>query len=118
MRTLGEMQYGIKTEGPKAKLQFLEGAPLVIENVGFFDSDFAPGACVQCSRHEPGSDDADPSDETEGGVLVQPRVRKVWFVTFSETVIKVLEENVGNEPYIATLMSHKSASDRTYWTIE
>lgn len=96
MRTLGEIQYGIKTDGPKAKLQVLEGALLVIEKVGFFDSDFAPGACVQCSQNE----------------------KKVWFVTFSETVIKVLEENVGAEPYIATLMSHQSASDRTYWTIE
>lgn len=118
MKTLGEMQYGIKTEGPKAKLQVLEGSPLVIERVGFFDSDFAPGACVQCSQvpRLPLMERDERRPEHENIELPPPA--KVWFVTFSETVIGVLEDNEGSEPYIATLMSHKSASDRTYWTIE
>lgn len=95
-KTLGELQYGIAAEGPKASLQLLEGSLLTILSVGYFDGDIGAGAVVQCERGD----------------------SKVWFATFSEYVMATLETNRENEPYTATLISHESKGGRTYWTLE
>ena len=95
-KSLNEIRYGMATEGDKMKLPALEGAPLLIESFHLFESEFAPGACVQCSLKD----------------------NKVWFVTHSEFVIATLELMKGNEPYFATPTLQKSASDRTYITLE
>ena len=95
-RSLNEIRYGMATEGDKMKLPALEGAPLLIESFTHFESDFAPGACVQCTLKD----------------------NKIWFVTHSEFVIATLELMNGTEPYFATPTLQKSASDRTYITLE
>lgn len=95
-KSLNEIRYGMATHGDKMKLPALEGAPLLIEEFTLFDSEFAPGACVQCTLKE----------------------HQVWFVTFSEFVIETLSLMKGNEPYTCTPTLQKSASDRTYITLE
>lgn len=95
-KSLNEVRYGLRTEGMKAKVPQLEGAVLTILAVSFFESEFAPGAAVQC--------------EQDG--------KKVWFVTHSEFMIETLALMKGNEPYVATPTCNKSASDRTYYTLE
>lgn len=96
MKTLGELKYGIPSEGPKATLSQLEGSLVAVLSAGYFEGDIGTGAVVQCARGD----------------------HKVWFVTFSEFVQATLEENKDNEPYLATLISHQSKGGRTYWTLE
>jgi hypothetical protein len=95
-KSLNEVRYGMATEGVKCKFPQLEGAVLTILAVSFFDAEFAPGACVQFAQGE--------------GIG--------WFITHSEFVIQTLDMMKGNEPYQATPTANKSASDRTYYTLE
>ena len=96
MPTVNELLYGMKTEGPQAKMAQLEGTALEVQGVSFFETDFGSGACVQCRKGD----------------------LPVWFVTFSSVVIDTLEKLKGKEPYTATFTSHTSGTGRTYWTME
>lgn len=95
-KSLNEIRYGMKTAGISTKLPQLEGSAIVVERVSFFDSEFAPGACVQFTQGE--------------GIG--------WFVTHAAVIIETLHEMLGALPFETTPTSHKSASDRTYWTLE
>ncbi len=95
-KTLNEIRYGLVTLGTSAKLPQLEGVDLTILAFSLFESEFAPGACVQCMAMD----------------------KDVWFVTFSEFVIKTLEMMTDHMPYTATPTTHVSASGRTYITLE
>ena len=96
MPRVSEILYGVRTEGTQVKLAQIEGADLDVTAVGFFESEFAPGAVVVFTR------------DGEAG----------WFVTFSGVIIETLEKIKDVLPITARFMSHKSASGRTYWTIE
>ena len=95
-RSLNEVRYGMKTEGIKVKLPHVEGASITVVAVSFFESEFAPGACVQFLQGE----------------------GKGWFLTHSEFVIEILRQMKDHLPFETTPTSNKSASDRTYWTLE
>jgi len=95
-KTLNEIRYGMKTVGPNAKLPTLQGVELTIEAFSTFESEFAPGACVQCTAMD----------------------KDVWFVTFSEFVIETLKMMQAHMPYVAMPTVHESASGRTYITLE
>lgn len=96
MPRLSELVYGIKLKGPQVKLPQIEGADVDVTAVGFFEAEFAPGAAVQIKG--------------ENG--------QAWVVTFSQVIIETLALHQDKLPFTATFTSHKSASDRTYWTIE
>ncbi|GAF75440.1 unnamed protein product [marine sediment metagenome] len=96
MPRLSELQYGISTEGPKVKLEQIEGALVTVLAVGFFKSDFAPGAAIQFSQ-----DDV-----------------KSWLVTYSQVVIETLEKYMDKLPLDAMFIQQTSAIGRKFWTIE
>lgn len=96
MPRASQLLYGIAVEGTQVKLSQIEGADVEVLSVGFFESDFAPGAAVQIAQGE----------------------EKAWFLTFSQVILETLDQLKGKEPFTARFTSHKSASGRTYWTIE
>lgn len=95
-KTLNEIRYGMKTVGPPAKLPTLQGVELTILAFSLFESEFAPGACVQCSAMD----------------------KDVWFVTFSEFVIETLKMMQAHMPYTTMPTVHESGTGRTYITLE
>lgn len=96
MPRASELLYGILVEGSQVKLSQIEGADIEVVRVGFFEDDFAPGAALVF---------------TQGDLLG-------WVVTYSAVLLEGLDKLKGREPYTARFISHKSASGRTYWTIE
>lgn len=96
MLRLSEHMYGIVTEGPRVKMELIEGSLVTITAVGFFESDFAPGAAVQFSQGK----------------------EKSWLVTYSQVVLETLAKHADKVPFDAMFRQHTSATDRKFWTVE
>lgn len=96
MPRVSEVLYGVKVDGSLVKLDQIEGAEVVITGYGLFEAELGQACAIQMSR--------------EG--------MPCWLVTFSTVIMETLEKVRDRLPLEARFMSHLSASDRKYWTIE
>lgn len=96
MPQLSEIRYGVKVEGIKVKLETMEGSLVTVTALGFIQDDEWPGVVVVFEK---------------GDV-------KGFFECFSAVVLETLLKHKDDVPFDCMFLKHKSANDRTFWTVE
>ena len=96
MKRASELLLGVEVEGQQVKLSDIADQDVIVESVGFFDSELGPSAAV----------------------IINNSGEVCWFITASSILVEGFEKLMGEMPYVACFRSKKSASDRNYWTME
>lgn len=96
MKRASELLLGVPVEGEQVKLEEIADQDVIVTAFGFFDSDLGPSAAV----------------------IVRIDDDDCWFVTASQILVEGLGKLAEEVPFLAKFVSHVSATDRQYWTME